>query len=266
MAGNFFSKLFTPQPSRYLLELKKISASESVRHSIQTHLMGLGVGIDAIDQVQTSIALANRFASASGVPAEDILQLAALGDLDDVIQYIEENGVSSVSQWLQERDDDTEQDRGDIEIDHEHLRDAATAILEKTFHVPPECWRMGFSHTKPIDLLFFNELHEISLSEELLAKHPEAQQYLEIFPTDFVRKKFQEANSNAEFASYRVAFHELLARFPADQRLYVHRCAVYDMHCSLMSRDFGDMYMGMQSECRGLTKEAERFLEENGDA
>ena len=124
MPSNFFSKLFSPQPSRYLLELKNISASEAVRRSIQTHLMGLGVAIDAIDEVQRSVALAKNFSSASGVPAEEILQLAALGDLDGVIRHVEKSGISGVSQWLRERDDAEDND-DDLDEDANSPADAS---------------------------------------------------------------------------------------------------------------------------------------------
>jgi len=117
MAGNFFSNLFSPQPSRYLTELKSISAPEPVRRSIQTHLMGLGVAIGTIDEVQRSVVLAKKFSSATGVPAEDILQLATSGDLDDVIRRVEGNGISGLAQWMQEMDEaDDDDDPNDREV------------------------------------------------------------------------------------------------------------------------------------------------------
>lgn len=114
MAGNFFSNLFSPRPCRYLTELRSISASEPVQRSIQTHLMGLGVAIGTIDGVQRSIALAKKFSSATGVPVEDILQVAASGDLDDVIRRIESDGISGLAQWRQEMDDDGDPDDSEV--------------------------------------------------------------------------------------------------------------------------------------------------------
>jgi hypothetical protein len=145
-------------------------------------------------------------------------------------------------------------------MDHEHLQRTATAILEGAFEVPPGAWMSAHFDARPVALLFYYELHEISLSEKILSKHPEAQEYLDIFPQEFIRQKHQEASKSIELAPHRLVFHHFLDRFPEEERLYLHRCTIYDMHCLLMSRDFGDMYASLSSPCQGLTKDAEKFI------
>ena len=143
-------------------------------------------------------------------------------------------------------------------MDHQHLKDMAREILEKTFQVPPECWLLVPQCDKNINLLFFSELYETRLSRELLNKHPEAEQYLHRYPSDFVDQKFQAAQADGEFASYRAKFHALLAQYPEDEKLYIHRMALYNMHCQLLFSDFGEYWN------RSLTQEAEQFLQANG--
>ena len=143
-------------------------------------------------------------------------------------------------------------------MDQEHLKAAAKEILEKTFQVPPDCWLLVPRRDENINLLFFSELYQTRLSSDLLNKHPEAQQYLHRYPSDFIDQKFQAAQADNAFTPYRTEFHSLLAQVPEDARLYVHRMALYNMHCQMLFSDFGEYWN------RSLTKEAEQFLQANG--
>lgn len=72
------------QCEQYLLELKRICSSESVRQNIVHHLMGLGVSVSNIDAVTRCVEIANKFTTLRGGSVEDLLELAAQDKLDQV--------------------------------------------------------------------------------------------------------------------------------------------------------------------------------------
>ena len=82
--------------NRYLVELKEVSESEDVRRSILTHLSGLGVSPLVIDEVQRCIELSKKFSSVSGAPVDEILQLAAIGDLDKILTKADDEDLTSL--------------------------------------------------------------------------------------------------------------------------------------------------------------------------
>jgi TPR repeat protein len=76
---------------------------------------GLGIDPSHIDEVKRAGELSEAFSSVSGVPKRDILELAAIGELDALIAYVEKNGTSGVAQWMREQDeeDDAAEDDDD---------------------------------------------------------------------------------------------------------------------------------------------------------
>ena len=110
MLGNFLSNLLKPQPSRYLQELRAVAANDAVQSSILNAISGLGIDPSHIDEVRRAAELSEAFSSVSGVPKQEILELAAIGELDALIAYVEKNGTARVAQWLQEQDEDDEDD------------------------------------------------------------------------------------------------------------------------------------------------------------
>lgn len=139
-------------------------------------------------------------------------------------------------------------------------REIAESILQKAFNINYHAWSAVSFDTSLIECHFFTEIYEISLEEEELKKHPEAQEYLEIFPFEFIKIKVREATFNLNYAKCRLAFHELLEKQPKNNQLYIRRTAIYRMHNVLMQRDFGDFFNTLGSGCESLTKEAEAFI------
>lgn len=72
---------------RYLLELKEICAKESVRSGLRTHLIGLGVAISAVSEVERCVELAKNFSSVTSAPVDEILQMAADDDLEMILSF-----------------------------------------------------------------------------------------------------------------------------------------------------------------------------------
>lgn len=136
----------------------------------------------------------------------------------------------------------------------------AEAILQNAFNINRYAWMDANFDTRLIEYHFFTEIYEISLSEEELNKLPEAREYLELFPLDFIEIKVKEATYNFNYAQCRLAFYALLQKQPEKEQLYIRRSAIYRMHNTLMIRDFGGLFDSFGSECEGLTKEAEAFI------
>ena len=136
--------------------------------------------------------------------------------------------------------------------------DVAAAILQEALGIGHGAWMRGDYPIKPIEHLFFMEIHEIGRLKGRLEKYPEVKEYLRIFPPEFVEFKYQEAATSTDHANCKLAYFEALLE--EDGGLAVRRAAIYLMHEALMRSDFGDDYMVIGSECTGLTKEAERYL------
>lgn len=133
-------------------------------------------------------------------------------------------------------------------------------LLQQAFDINRYAWREASFDTTLIEYHFFTEIYEISLSENKLDKHPEAREFLVLFPRAFVKLKFTKASYSFAYNQRRLAFHELLNAQPQENQLSIRRHAIYEMHVVLMTRDFGGLFCSFGSECQGLTKEAEDFI------
>ena len=72
------------QAEQYLLELKDLCASESVRQNILHHLMGLGVSPLSFSSVTRCVEIANKLSTLRGWPADNLLELAAQDKLEQM--------------------------------------------------------------------------------------------------------------------------------------------------------------------------------------
>ncbi|MDH0728113.1 hypothetical protein N5D27_16555 [Stutzerimonas stutzeri] len=147
-------------------------------------------------------------------------------------------------------------------------REIAESIIQNALGIHPLAWEYDNFSVRPVEYLFFAEIYDISLSENDLAVHPEAREFLELFPLDFIETKLSAvANSqdHMDLLMRRAKYYSLLDESPEEERLYLRRSAIYQMHCALMKRDFGDFYDSLSSDCNGLTKEAEEFISARGD-
>lgn len=137
--------------------------------------------------------------------------------------------------------------------------DAATIVLQETLGISRNAWLNGAYPIRPVEHLFFTEVYEIGLHEGRLERYPEIKEYKGIFPKEFIEFKYQEASSSPEFIKYKNSYYAALLK--EDDVLYIRRSSIYLMHNALMQRDFGDFFLAIGSDCHGLTKEAERYLE-----
>lgn len=146
-------------------------------------------------------------------------------------------------------------------------REVAESIIQNSFGIHQLAWENDNFDIEPIEYNFFTEIYEISLSEEDLRKHPEAKNFLELFPFDFIKLKVGEAkksNNYSDFVLCRMKYFSLINQHPEENQTHLRRGAIYRMHCALMKRDFGARFDSLSSDCRGLTKEAEDFISSRG--
>ena len=142
----------------------------------------------------------------------------------------------------------------------DETKELAESLLQNAFDINYFAWMEASFDTRLIEYHFFTMIYEISLSEAELNNHPEARGYLEIFPHEFIKIKLKEATYDLEYALRRSAFNELFRKQPKEDQTNILRNAIYRMYVVLMTRDFGAFFDAFDSECNGITKEAEDFI------
>lgn len=138
-------------------------------------------------------------------------------------------------------------------------RDIAEALLQASFEIPPLAWEYGTFDHSLLEFHFFNELDNI-VKFDALSGYPEVGDWLANYPEHFILMKAGSCPDLVAYRSVEARLHTHLCTYDeADMRL-VRRHMLYRIHCQLMARDFGGFWDALDSECRGVTKEAETSI------
>ena len=247
-----------------LSTLRDAASDVEVRRALK---VGLGPSPDPnlLMQVTRCHTLAEQVAEAANVDLDDVLDAMVKGNYLELEQAMRAGIglLEGAGELVLEEDEVLGHEECDDTVStQDECRNIADDLLGQVFGANSRQFILRDSDCTLIESHFFSELHEISRSEVELKKHPEAREYLDIFPIDFVKQKFLQSKNNLDYQSKRIIFSNLLSGFPEGEQLQIKRFAVYLMHEILMKRDFGDQssWTGLSDECEGLTREAEKFI------
>jgi tetratricopeptide (TPR) repeat protein len=135
-------------------------------------------------------------------------------------------------------------------------------ILCVSFGVSNLQWEYNSFNTPLIEYHFFNELDNIIKFEDL-DLYPEVEDFVdgpESYPKDFIEYKVNNCPDEKAYKSAEMTLHSFLCSYDEEEMRYIRRNMIYEIHRKLMARDFGDFFDALDSDCRGITKEAEDFI------
>ena len=138
-------------------------------------------------------------------------------------------------------------------------RGIAEAILQESFGIRPMAWDHNAFDHQLIEFHFFNEIDNIIKFEEM-ATYPEVEQWLAEYSSEFILMKADSCPDIKAYKLMEVQLHTRLCSYEENDMRLLRRHMLYSIHCMLMIRDFGGFWDALNSECRGVTKEAEEFL------
>lgn len=140
----------------------------------------------------------------------------------------------------------------------------AEAILQASFGITALEWDYGTFDQGLLEFHFFNELDNVVKFDEL-SGYPEVCDWLAKYPESFILKKVSSCPDHHKYSSVEALLHTHLCTYDEPNMRLVRRHMLYCIHRVLMTRDFGGFWDTLDSECRGLTKEAEVFVANGQD-
>ncbi|MBA6099670.1 hypothetical protein H4C80_21445 [Pseudomonas juntendi] len=141
-------------------------------------------------------------------------------------------------------------------------RDIAEALLQTSFEISHLAWEYNTFDHSLLEFHFFNELDNI-VKFEAVNEYPEVGGWLADYPEHFIQMKVGSCPDLAAYQSVEARLHTHLCTYDEPDMRLVRRHMLYRIHCQLMVRDFGGFWDALDSECRGVTKEAETFIASN---
>lgn len=138
-------------------------------------------------------------------------------------------------------------------------RDIAEAILQASFDIAPLAWEYGTFDHSLLEFHFFNELDNI-VKFDVLSGYPEVGGWLADYPEHFILMKAGSCPNVGAYRSVEARLHTHLCTYDEPDMRLIRRHLLYRIHCSLMARDFGELWDALDSNCRGVTKEAETIM------
>lgn len=142
-----------------------------------------------------------------------------------------------------------------------NARDIAESVLCQAFNVRPLAFENATTRFELLEFHFFNEIDDIVRFDNL-ARYPEVEEWVEAYPAEFIENKVAKCPSVDDYLACRDRLHLTLCAYEEEDMRHLRRSMLYGIHRSMMARDFGGMWDALDSDCHGVTKEAERFLME----
>ncbi|MCY9834615.1 hypothetical protein [Aeromonas media] len=140
----------------------------------------------------------------------------------------------------------------------DNVQSIADHILHESFGLHPYAWEHNPSSLQIIEYHFFNEIDNI-IKFEQMDKYPEVKQWIEDFSNEFITMKVNSCPNLKVYKEAEIKLHQFLCTYEENDMRRIRRSILYRIHCGLMVRDFGALYMSFDSECCGITKEAVAF-------
>lgn len=135
----------------------------------------------------------------------------------------------------------------------------AVRILCTSFGIPQIRWDHGHGATPLLEFHLFNDLDNIMKFDDI-RRYPEAQELVEIYPALFIEMKVDACPDLRAYEDAETKLHNFLCSYPEEDMIQLRRHLHYEIHRSLLVRDFGEMFDALDSDCEGVIKEAEPYL------
>ncbi|MBK9004545.1 MAG: hypothetical protein IPM67_13980 [Sphingomonadales bacterium] len=136
----------------------------------------------------------------------------------------------------------------------------ARRILCSSFGITSSQWDYKTFNRPLIEFHFFNDLDNIAKFEEV-ELYPEVEEYLDLYPKSFINIKVDNCPDDKAYLKSEILLHSFLCCYDPDDMRHLRRIMLYDIHSHLLAIDFGDLYDSLLSECKGVIREAEIFLD-----
>ncbi|SAK83415.1 hypothetical protein AWB80_05485 [Caballeronia pedi] len=145
----------------------------------------------------------------------------------------------------------------------EELKDGDTheiagRMLCVCFGIEPGRWKYNTYDHPFVEYHFFNELDNVFRFDD--RKHyPDVAEFIDAYPGDFIAMKVDACPDAQAYRDIEVKLHSLLCSYDERDMQRLRNSMLYQIHCKLLERDFGEMWMSFSSECEGVTREAAEF-------
>lgn len=134
-------------------------------------------------------------------------------------------------------------------------------ILSEVFDIPMIQFEYGMVHSELLEYYCFLLIQRIREDDDL-DRFPHLRQESSGYSDEFVNYKVSQCSDikAVEHAEFKI---NVMAAYLGDNRQLVMSNIFWVAHKQLMIRDFGAMFDLLGSDCRGITKEAEKFQGES---
>ena len=137
----------------------------------------------------------------------------------------------------------------------------ANRVLCASFGISQSKWEYDALSGTFLEYHYFNELDNIGKFDDL-NNYPEAARPLELYAPEFIKNKV-DSISASDLDAYQLMerqLHAFLCSYDENDMQHVRRHILYEIEQKLMARDFGEFWDSLDSECNGITLEAEEFI------
>jgi len=109
-----------------------------------------------------------------------------------------------------------------------------------------------------VEYHLFNEIDNI-LKFEDVKNYPEVEGLIEDYPAAFIQQKVESCPDIEAYRSFEMRFQAFLCMYEEKEMRYLRRHIISDIHSKLLARDFGDMYMTLNSDCESTAADVGRI-------
>ena len=132
-------------------------------------------------------------------------------------------------------------------------------ILCSSFNISASQWEHNTFKRELIEYHFFNEIDNIQKFEERNS-YPDASEFIDSYPSDFIQKKLTLSPNQAEYKKSETFIQSFLCSYDEYDMQRLRNLIIYEIHCKLLERDYGGLWMSLSSDCEGVTREAADFI------
>jgi len=132
-------------------------------------------------------------------------------------------------------------------------------IVCSSFNISPSQWEHNTFKRNLIEYHFFNEIDNIAKFDER-DSYPESSEALESYPDEFIQMKIAASPDYATYRDSEILLHSLLCSYDERDMQRLRNSIIYKVHCKLLDRDYGGLWMSLSSDCEGVTREAADFI------
>lgn len=147
-----------------------------------------------------------------------------------------------------------------IDLEERGPQFVAERIICTSFDISQVQWDYVDCATPIFEFHLFNDLDNIVKFDDI-RRYPEAQELVALYPSAFIEMKVKSCPNARAYEDVEARLYSLLCSYPESDTILLRRHIISEMHKRMLMRDFdGLMFLALDSDCKGVIKEAEAYL------